>query len=104
MYLSTFDDTARSGNMAQSIQPLAKGDEALRDWWEQFCTSGASKHDNEDSGEDDISHDLVDFERCDDCRRNAFTASAIVIGDVCDWVQESPDEQEGSKNTHTGCG
>lgn len=85
-------DTARFSSMAKSIQGLAKGDEALRNRREQLCTSCASKHYDENSGKDSIGHKLVDLKRCDNSRRNAFMTSAIVVGDICDWVQEGPDE------------
>lgn len=89
--------------MADSIKGFAEGGKAFGDRGEQFCAPGASEDHNEDSGKDNVGHNLVDFQRCHDLTGKTFTASAIVVGHVRDRVEEHPDEQEGSEDAYTSC-
>ena len=78
--------------MADAVQSFAEGGEAFRYRWEQFCTSGTSENHDKDASEDDVGHDLVGFQRCHDLSGKTFAASAIIVGHVCDRVEEHPDE------------
>ena len=89
--------------MADSIQGLAESDKAFRYRWEQLCASSASsasKDHDKDSSENDIGDNFVNFEGSDDLWGKTFTASAIVVGHICDGIDEHPDEQECGKDAH----
>ena len=87
--------------MANSIQSLAESDEAFRYRWEQFSAASASEDHDKDSSKNDIGDNFVDFEGSDDLWGKTFTASAIVVGHICDRVDEHPDEQECGKDANT---